>query len=79
MKIKIIILSLVIVSFAYVFSYVLVRKNNTVLITERDGCPIDGCSYVYFQQGTPYLIYSPLIHLDERINHAEFIFTGWKP
>lgn len=77
MRSKLIPIVLTLAVFGYLFTYVLVRKNYTV-ITEMDGCPIDGCTYVYFEQGTFTLIYTPLIILDERINHAQFIFTGWK-
>lgn len=77
MKNKLILAVSIFLVFGYVFTYVLVRKNNTV-ITEMDGCPIDGCNYVYFEQGSFTLIYTPIIILDKRINHAEFIFTTWK-
>lgn len=77
MKNKIISLVLILIIISYLFSYILIRKNNTV-ITEMDGCPIDGCSYVYFEQGKVSLAFTPLIILDRRITHTEFIFTGWK-
>ena len=77
MRNKLILAVSILLVFGYLFTYVAVRKNNTA-ISEMDGCPIDGCTRVYFEQGTFSFIYTPLIILDKRINHAEFIFTGWK-
>ena len=78
MKNKKVLIVMTIIFFAYLFSYILIRKSNTIEEVKTDSCGYNGCTYVYFQQGTPYLIYSPLIYLDKTINRAEFIFTGWK-
>ncbi len=67
-------LVLALLFFTYFFSFALIRKSNTIVEPETEGC----CTFVYWQQGLPYLIYSPLITIDEKINRAEYIFTGWK-
>ena len=66
---------LILIIAIYVLSYVLIRWKNTGY-REVDGCPSEGCETVYLQQGTFYLFYKPLIHVDMRLTHADFTFTN---
>ena len=66
---------LTLIVFGYIFSYVLIRNNNTFL-AERDGCPSEGCIIVYLPQGKFCTFYKSLIFIDQWLTpSSEFIFT----
>lgn len=67
-------LPIVLIAVAYIASYWVVRKSNTV-IYERDGCPSRGCVEVRFPGTGAYMIFAPLYILDKNTNGDTTFFN----